>query len=225
MLYFNSIDRLQWIRGEKTPILTARPGTLKISCEEELQVGFEWQSTNLTSWTLPNEGSGSERRTLKNFREEGVAIGFERPSPGRRAEARLRNRCCLLFPRSGSGRPCKPSVRRTQWTNRPIEGRVSVDRSKVAALALTTPRPVGESSRDDSAPPHHTSFEPGGSGQRAQGRHSRVDPRNCSDYGKGFFGLPSANAGGCLSLPSDGWRHTLSLPPVRRTSGLEAFSR
>ncbi|GFT36620.1 hypothetical protein NPIL_642651, partial [Nephila pilipes] len=47
----------------------------------------------------------------------------------------------------------------TQWTNRPIEGRVSVDRSKVAALALTTPRPVGESSTDDSAPPHHTSFE------------------------------------------------------------------
>ncbi|GFT34488.1 hypothetical protein NPIL_368921 [Nephila pilipes] len=137
----------------------------------------------------------------------------------------MRKLCIIFKAESGFGRPCKPSARRTQWTNRPIEGRVSVDRSKVAALALTTPRPVGESSTDDSAPPHHTSFELGGSGQRAQGRHSRVDPRNCSDYRKGFFGLPSANAGGRLSLPSDGWRHTLSLPPVRRASGLEAFSR
>ncbi|GFT26590.1 hypothetical protein NPIL_463201 [Nephila pilipes] len=44
-------------------------------------------------------------------------------------------------------------------------------------LAFTTPRPVGESSTDDSAPPHHTSFELGGSGYRAMGRHSRVCPR------------------------------------------------
>ncbi|GFU33529.1 hypothetical protein NPIL_225871 [Nephila pilipes] len=64
-----------------------------------------------------------------------------------------------LKKKKNSGRPCKPSIRGTQWTNRPIEGRVSVDRSKVAALALTTPSPVGESSTDDSPPPHHTSFK------------------------------------------------------------------
>ncbi|GFU06869.1 hypothetical protein NPIL_425741 [Nephila pilipes] len=53
----------------------------------------------------------------------------------------------------------------------------NVDCSKVAALALTTPRAVGESSTEDSAPPHHTSFELGGSGQKARGKHSRVCPR------------------------------------------------
>ncbi|GFS44423.1 hypothetical protein NPIL_606431, partial [Nephila pilipes] len=70
-----------------------------------------------------------------------------------------------------------------------------------------------------------TSFELGGSGQRAQGRRSRVDPRNCSDHRKGFFGPVLQRRRPGLNLPSDGWRHTLSLPPVRRASGLEAFSR
>lgn len=41
-------------------------------------------------------------------------------------------------------------------TNLPVEGRVSIDRSMVAALLSTTPRPVPRSSADDLAPPRFT---------------------------------------------------------------------
>ena len=38
------------------------------------------------------------------------------------------------------------------FSNRPIEGLVSTDRSMVAALLNTTPRPVTKSSANDSTP-------------------------------------------------------------------------
>lgn len=43
-----------------------------------------------------------------------------------------------------------------EHTNLPVKGRVSIDRSMVAALLRTTPRQVPKSSTDDLAPTRHT---------------------------------------------------------------------
>ena len=105
----------------------------------------------------------------------------------------------------------------------PVRGWVSIDRSMVAALLLTTPRLVRKSSTDDLAPAHHT-YKVGNTKRDPQ----KSDRIRDAKIRSGLVARVVPLWEGCtpqLTLPIDTQGTNGIVAVTRRDSDLEAFSR
>ena len=111
-----------------------------------------------------------------------------------------------------------PSMR----TNRPVQGLVSIDRSKVAALVSTTPRPRPKSSTNDLA--LYLESVDSRFTTKGTGRWYAAEPKESScPWLRDHVGRRTA-VGPTISLPPDGRRAPRYRRMFGRDSDLEAFS-